>query len=130
MRLFGIACADAGFGTAVGNYYNGSTNQTFIEEWDGSGWSTVSSPDTSTTESNALYGVDCVSSAFCFATGAANTVSTTAGAMSQTLVEEWQGQPQTVVPEVPWTAGLALAGGAFLMAAGTYRRRRALRPTP
>ena len=94
--IYGVACADSGSCMAVGNAYVGSVAQTLIEQWGGSDWSIDSSPDTGTTESNALFGAACAGNDFCMATGAYNTVSTPAGAISQTLIEEYTVPVQVV----------------------------------
>jgi len=61
--LAAVTCVSASDCWAVGYYVNdtGTTYQTLIERWDGTWWAIVSSPDTSTTQDNALYGVACVS---------------------------------------------------------------------
>lgn len=119
--LSGVSCSSASFCMADGVYSNGSVTQTFIENWDGGNWSIVSSPVTSSSESSALYGVDCMSSAFCMAVGAYNLVSAPTTAISQTRIEEWQSQPEASVPETPWAPGLPLIGLALV--AGVLRIR-------
>ena len=44
-------------------------SQTLIERWDGTSWAIVSSPNTSATQDNVLYGVTCVSASDCWAVG-------------------------------------------------------------
>jgi hypothetical protein len=54
----------------VGNYVSsGGHAQTLTEAWNGSTWSLVNSPNSSSTQANLLSGVSCTSSSFCFAVG-------------------------------------------------------------
>jgi hypothetical protein len=81
----GVSCVDDTDCTAVGVYYNGSdTGQTFVETWDGSTWSTTSSPNVGT-EINGLGGVACVDTAYCVAVG--SYANGTDPVTSHTLVE-------------------------------------------
>ena len=82
--LNGVSCTSTTFCMAVGDYYTGSVNQTLIEEWNGTSWSIVTSPNTSTAQTNVLYGVNCTSTSFCMAAGFYYT-----GSYEQTLVEEF-----------------------------------------
>jgi len=52
--LSGVTCVSASECWAVGYYFTGDNfvDQTLIERWDGTSWSIVSSPNTSTTEAN------------------------------------------------------------------------------
>jgi hypothetical protein len=68
-QLFGVACPSASDCWAAGYYYNGNHSQTLIEHWDGSSWSIVSSPNSSTSESNFLLGITCASATDCWAVG-------------------------------------------------------------
>src|SRR2546422_2007103 len=52
-----------------------------------SGWSIVSSPNTSTTQSNVLYGVSCASASDCWAVGYYNDGNN----ITQTLIEQYTG---------------------------------------
>jgi hypothetical protein len=67
--LNGMTCGPSSDCWAVGEYDNGSTVQTLIEHSDGTSWSIVSSPNTSATRGNILYGVTCASSSDCWAVG-------------------------------------------------------------
>ena len=68
-ELFPVTCVSASECWAVGNYYNGSIFQTLIVRWDGTSWAIVSSPNTSATQENDLYGVTCGSASECWAVG-------------------------------------------------------------
>jgi hypothetical protein len=72
---------------AVGHRSNGTTGQTLVLKWNGTKWTTVSSPDSSTAEDNVLQGVSCPSAGSCMASG----YNYPAGATQQTLVLRWNG---------------------------------------
>jgi hypothetical protein len=91
--LYGVSCTSATACTAVGDYYSGSAFQVLIEQWNGSTWSIVASPNTSTTVDNFLYGVSCTSATACTAVGDS---SLTSGHI-QTLVEQWNGTTWSIV---------------------------------
>ena len=91
-ELYGVGCASSSECWAVGFYYTGSYDQTLIEEWNGTGWSIVPSPNTSTTETNQLGRVSCTSTTFCMAVGLYYT-----GSYDQTLIEEWNGTSWSIV---------------------------------
>ena len=60
-ELKGVTCPSASQCWAAGDYSNGTTYQTLIEQWNGSSWSIVSSPDASSAQSDYLLGVACSS---------------------------------------------------------------------
>ena len=66
--------------------------QTLIERWDGTSWAIVSSPNTSTTQNNYLYGVTCASASECWAVGYYFY-----GSAYQTLIERWDGTSWAIV---------------------------------
>jgi hypothetical protein len=76
--LNSVSCASTTFCEAVGGSGIDSTGDLtpFIETWDGSAWTTASSPVAPNPgQSNDLYGVDCYSAATCVAVGAGPGVS-------------------------------------------------------
>src|SRR6476660_118141 len=91
--LFPVTCVSASECWAVGNYYNGSAYQTLIERWDGTSWAIVTSPNTSATRDNDLYGMTCVSASECWAVGYYYTGNST----PQTLIERWDGTSWAIV---------------------------------
>jgi Dockerin type I domain len=98
--LNGIACASSSDCWAVGLYWNGNTQQTLIEHWDGTSWSIVDSPNTGPTFPNGFYGVTCASASDCWAVGTAITDTNTPGAgliIEQTLIEHWDGSSWSIV---------------------------------
>jgi hypothetical protein len=76
---------------ATGYYYDGSGYPTLTLHWNGSAWSTVSSP--SPTNSNTLEGAGATSSIDVWAVG-----SFYDGTLSRTLIERWNGTAWNVVP--------------------------------
>jgi hypothetical protein len=95
--LFGTTCASASDCWAVGYYVSGEVGvvnaafQTLIERWDGTAWSIVSSPNTGTTQSNALYNVECAAPWDCWAVGHFFSPS----GVAQTLTEHYTAPPPT-----------------------------------
>ncbi len=87
------SCATAAFCVAVGADYGGLYGRTLIEQWNGTAWAIVASPDTSSTEDNQLGSVSCPTTTFCMAVGTAMTHG-----VDQTLVEEWNGSAWSIVP--------------------------------
>ncbi len=91
--LRGVTCVSASECWAVGYYLTDSAAQTLIERWDGTSWSIVSSPNTSTTQSNFLLGVTCMSASECWAVGYYYNDNV----ISQTLIERWDGTSWSIV---------------------------------
>ena len=85
--LEGVSCPTTTFCVAAGSTYNGSEDQTLIEQWNGTSWSIVPSPDRTTTTDNGFDGVSCLSSTSCVAVG----YWYNAGDDEQALVEQWNG---------------------------------------
>ena len=68
--LTAVSCSSSTACTAVGiDAVDGVENQTLIESWNGSVWSIVPSPDTSSIQNNTLGGVSCSSPSVCTAVG-------------------------------------------------------------
>jgi len=80
-------CATSSFCVAVGNQSNASGTTTLIEQWNGSAWSIVKSPNASGAGENQLYGVSCAGPSFCVAVGVSGPGST----YVDPLVEQWNG---------------------------------------
>jgi hypothetical protein len=78
-------------------------DQGLVEHWDGSTWSVVPSVTTPAPGGGYLSSVDCVSAAFCWASGA---TTGSAGAADSTLMERWNGTSWAAVP-TPDPAGQA-----------------------
>ena len=67
--LTSVSCITSSFCVAAGYASNGPANQTLVEQWNGTAWSIVASPDTSASLNDDLYGVSCVTTSFCQAVG-------------------------------------------------------------
>ena len=81
---------------AVGDYITSSdTYQTLIEQWNGTSWSVVASPD-SGTSFNQLLAVSAASANTIWAVGTYNTTKRT-----QALIEQWNGTSWNVVASPP-----------------------------
>ena len=108
--LLGVTCGSASECWAVGYYYNDNViSQTLIERWDGTSWTIVNSPNTSTADYNSLSGVTCVSASECWAVGYYYGLD---DLISQTLIERWDGTSWTIVNS-RWVAGLSTGMRAF-----------------
>jgi hypothetical protein len=88
----GVACISETNCFAVGYYTNGGAYQTLIEQWNGSSWSVVPSPNANFTQDNRLSAVTCPSATQCFAVG------TYGGSSVRTLIERWDGSSWSIVP--------------------------------
>jgi hypothetical protein len=96
--LSGVAAVSASDVWVVGGYHPPSSSnvppsQTLIERWNGTTWSTVSSPDLGT-GNNYLSGVAAVSASDIWAVGIYGPTSSGPG---QTLIEHWNGTTWEVV---------------------------------
>ncbi len=90
--LNGVTCASASECFAVGFYFNDSfILQTLVEQWDGTAWSIVTSPNNGMSH-NILTGVTCASASECFAVG---YYAGSSG--NQTLIERWDGTAWSIV---------------------------------
>jgi hypothetical protein len=96
--LRSVSCAGPSFCQAVGRL-NNVRNQNLIESWNGTQWTlTPNTPQTSTSLSQGLSGVDCFSATTCTAVGAA---SATSGPSPATLVLQWNGTAWSIVSNTP-----------------------------
>jgi hypothetical protein len=91
--LADVTCTSASQCWSVGYYFNGSVYQTLIEQWNGSSWAIVMSPDATTTRDNLLKGVICASTSQCWAVGYYFN-----GSHDQTLIEQWNGSTWSIFP--------------------------------
>ena len=126
--LVAVTCVSASNCWAAGYYSTGNAvqngvYQTLIERWDGTAWAIVSSPNTSTTQRNQLFGVTCVSAAAdCWAVG-----SYVNGSISQTLIERWDGtswaivsSPNILITQSNSLLGITCVSASDCWAAGSY----------
>jgi len=94
--LASVQCVSATFCVAVGNYYvtsSDSTNEkTLVEQWNGTSWKIVSSPNQTGAVDSGFNGVSCTSATSCFAVGQYDT-----DVLTRTLVERWDGSKWSIV---------------------------------
>jgi hypothetical protein len=102
VSLYGVSAASAGDVWAVGSATVSGTNKTVIEQWNGTAWTIVASPDPSGATGSYLYGVDAVSASDVWAVGYARVSGT-----DESLIEQWNGTAWTIVPS-PNPAGSGL----------------------
>jgi hypothetical protein len=91
--LDSVSCSSPDLCEAVGDYYNGTTQEGLAEQWNGDSWTTESIPDPSGATMFNLDSVSCVSDGPCMAVG-----SYTDGASNLTVSEQWDGTSWTVEP--------------------------------
>src|SRR5205807_728309 len=121
--LNGVTCVSASDCWAIGYYNNGSDVQKLIGQWNGSAWSIVTSPNTSTTQDNILNGVTCVSASDCWAVGEYYVSNVN----HHTLIERWDGtswailtSPNTSATEDNFLNGVTCASASDCWAVGYY----------
>ncbi len=88
-----VTCATSTFCVTVGSWDTGTTTNTLIEQWDGTQWSIVASPNPVGAGDSELYGVSCAGPSFCAGVG----VSGPGGTPVNALVEQWDGTAWSVV---------------------------------
>ena len=98
-ELYGSAALSASAAWAVGSWYdtNRAAPRTLIERWNGTAWSTVTSPN-ATEYYNELRDVDAASATGAWAVGYANSSSGVNGVPRNTLALRWNGTAWSVVP--------------------------------
>ena len=91
--LTGVSCIGAAWCTAVGYGFPTTVTQTLVEQWNGSSWSIVASPNAGAagTVTNRLQGIDCFSMTSCSAVGFS---SPTTGDVTEALA--WDGTTWTI----------------------------------
>jgi hypothetical protein len=121
--LNAVSCSGPSACVAVGDAFTDGADQTLIESWNGSAWSIVPSPNTSSTQANDLGGVSCSSPSACTAVGQ----YTLSGDFSQTLIESWNGLAWSIVPspntssaQANLLASVSCSGLSACTASGSY----------
>lgn len=96
--LWSVSCVKkvSNFCMAAGHYLNsGFVKRTLVEKWNGTTWSVVRSPNTSSTQNDAWYsGISCPTTSFCMDT----TFSSPNTGNEQTVALEWNGTTFAIVP--------------------------------
>lgn len=94
-QLYGVAAVSANDVWAVGTYYDtNGVHLTLTEHWNGSAWTSVTSPNHGTAR-NDLHGVAAVSANDVWAVGDYNSAS--GYAEGRTLIQHWDGSSWQVV---------------------------------
>jgi hypothetical protein len=122
----GVSCANASHCLAVGHTYSPSfaaKDDTLAEAWNGSAWSTVSSPSPSTT--SGLNAVSCVHVASCMAVGSFFNSSND----YQTLAERWNGSSLSIVNQDAELAGVSCLDATHCVAVGSHFAANSLSTT-
>ena len=83
--LSGVSCTLSTACTAVGSYFNSSTQVSLAERWNGTTWSIQSTPNPSGAKLTVLNDVSCISATSCTAVG------NSFGTVHSTLAESWNG---------------------------------------
>ena len=118
--LKGVSCTDANTCVAVGYYLDAPGVQTLILSWDGSTWSTVTSPNVASSVSDVLTSVSCVSATVCTAAGNYED----SGSSWHALVETLNGGVWGIVPAPSPSSsyneldGVSCSAANFCMAIG------------
>jgi hypothetical protein len=120
--LQGVAAVSANNVWAVGYYKNSSgVGQTLVEQWNGSSWNVVSSPNAGSIDNN-LFGVVALSASNIWAVGISRSSSS-----PQTLIEQWNGSSWSIVssPNVPTSSqdylySVAAISASDIWAVGQY----------
>jgi len=115
--LSGVSCLSAIDCLAVGNdtYGDDTVEGTIVEQWDGSTWSLVNSPNTAAdSASTQLAGISCLSTSDCTAVGYFDSADG-AQIVASTLVEQWDGTAWSLVTSPdPFTNGQIIDDDALL----------------
>ncbi len=97
-----VSCTTSTFCVAVGEQNIGTGGGTLVEQWNGSSWAVVPSPNVPATSDDTLDSVSCVGPAFCMAVGDSGQ-----GALAET----WNGTTWSLAtPVIP----ASVTGGAAL----------------
>lgn len=109
-QLKSVSCVSTSSCFAVGYYQAGNPYpyETLTELWNGTTWTTVSSPSPGSVE-NILEGVSCTATNFCFGVG--DIVASISPPLDYSLFEQWNGTAWTLlsgttVPELPGQGGV------------------------
>ena len=94
-QLVQASCPSTSSCFAVGHELPGNSagDHTLVERWNGTTWSTMTSPNPSGADSSTLDGVSCASSTNCDAVGYFDVSST-----EKTLAEHWSGTTWAIAP--------------------------------
>ncbi len=120
-ELKGVSCTATTFCIAAGYFAPSSYSQNLVEQWGGTSWTIVATPDAGTSAANSLRAVACTTSSFCMAAGSYLNASNT-----DTLALIWSGSSWTLsYPSNPSTyqtlGGVSCTSATYCVAAGNYQ---------
>jgi hypothetical protein len=93
--VYGVSCATAQTCMAVGEKFtHGTVSPTLVEQWNGSSWATVPSPNPPGPGIGIFHGISCPQATNCWAVGVWENNIGTVGV----LIEHWNGTAWTIVP--------------------------------
>jgi len=101
--LGGVSCHRTTSCVAVGDAISGTTEQTLVEQWNGTTWSIVPSPDPAGATISQLLAVACPETTSCFAVGQYGPDSS-----FKPFVEHWNGVSWSIA-SIPSLAGARTA---------------------
>jgi hypothetical protein len=113
INLSAVSCSAANACTAVGGYFDGSSNLTLAEAWNGTKWSVQPTPNPSGSTSSNLTGVSCAAANQCTAVGVFQN-----GFSNSALVEAWDGTSWTI-QTTPTPAGASSSSLGSVSCPGT-----------
>ncbi len=90
--LDSVACPSSTSCIAVGNYATTSWSRTLVEQWNGTSWAIVASPNPPGLNFAIIDSISCPDTTTCHAVGLYTT-----GTRTRTLVERWNGSRWSVV---------------------------------
>jgi YD repeat-containing protein len=94
-----VTCTSSSNCWAVGYYRDSTSNaQTLTEQYNGTSWAVVTSPNHSTTADHVIYNPICVSASDCYAEG-----YYLGSSVNQTLVIHWNGSAWSFVTSADWS---------------------------
>jgi hypothetical protein len=128
--LSSVACPTVSRCFAVGNYNDGVTNRTLIEQWDGAKWSIVSRLRPASARQSVLTGISCPTSSACLAVGS----WVTSDSVTKALAVRWNANVWSIVTtpredsEVRQSrlTGISCVSEASCFAVGTFSKSRIL----
>src|SRR5206468_3378703 len=89
-----VSCPSATRCYAAGSYFaDAPGGKTLVEQWNGTTWSIVPSPNPSGPTDSSLNSVSCASTTNCYAVGSYSTPTS-----GKTLVEQWNGTTWSIIP--------------------------------
>jgi hypothetical protein len=94
-QLYGVTVASSSVAMAVGTYVDSTgQNQTLTEQWNGTNWAIVPSPNVNSSQDDELWGSVALSTSDIWAVGVYYNTSYE----PQTLTEQWNGTSWAIVP--------------------------------